>query len=168
MRASVPLGSPRILLLAIAASLLLPALGCESLDPLSRRSDFKDTQKRFSQYVRYGALTKASKFVVKDMRNVGPSSVRFIAAQGTEDLPNLLLVGGSKEIWPKVREAVLESEAMGYPVRAILVGPQGESPALEIYAKGWKVTNPINPNEINQNILVQLIQNVHHEYYEAH
>ena len=111
---------------------------------------------------------RVANFVVKDMRNVGPSSVRFIAAQGTEDLPNLLLVGGSKEIWPKVREAVLESEAMGYPVRAILVGPQGESPALEIYAKGWKVTNPINPNEINQNILVQLIQNVHHEYYEAH
>ena len=105
-------------------------------------------------------------FVVKDARNIEADAVRFAASQGTEAMPNIVLLGGGKDVWPKIRGAVAEAEAAGYPVRAILVGPTNETPALEIYAKGWKVTHPINPNEVRSAVLVRLIREVHREYYE--
>ena len=52
----------------------------------------------------YRALA-ADSFVIKDLRDVDTKVVRFIAAQGTERMPNLALFGGSKEVWPKIKGA---------------------------------------------------------------
>lgn len=107
----------------------------------------------------------AKHFVVKDSRNIGPNSVRFAAAQGTQERPNIVLLGGNEAVWPKIRGAVQQSERDGYPVRAILVGPPSAPPALEIYAHGHHVTNPINPYQITQSELVRLIRDIHREHY---
>lgn len=104
-------------------------------------------------------------FVVKDSRNIGPNSVRFAAAQGTQEMPNIVLLGGDANVWPRIRSAVQEAEIGGYPVRAILVGPPSASPALEIYAHGHHVTNPIDPYRITKAELVQLLRDIHREYY---
>ncbi|QIG79454.1 hypothetical protein [Stakelama tenebrarum] len=110
--------------------------------------------------------SEALQFVVKDVRGAGANSVRFAAAQGTQERPNLVLLGGNPEVWPTIRQAVIQSERNGYPVRAILVGPMDAAPSLEIYAKGHHVTNPIDPFEITQAELVTLIRDIHREYYE--
>ncbi len=127
--------------------------------------------------------TRADHFVVKDMRGAEKSAVIFMAARGVEDLPVIVLFGANREVLAKVRAAALKSERAGYGVRAILVGPTTEAPSLGIYAntKGlgpsnshlgvledaWKVTEPINPHSIRQDVLVRLIAEVHREYYAA-
>lgn len=91
--------------------------------------------------------------------------MRVAAAQGTTQKPNIALFGGNPKIWPKIREAVIEAEAAGYPIRAILVGPVGEKPSLEIYANGQHVTRSIDPNKISKTALVALIKDIHKRFY---
>lgn len=107
----------------------------------------------------------ADSFVVKDLREVDTKVVRFIAAQGTERMPNIALFGGSKEIWPKIKGAAEQAAAQGCPVRAILVGPIGAPRALEIYAKGQLVSRPIDPVAILQERLVLLLRNTKRDFY---
>jgi len=71
-------------LLAFAALLCFAATGCVSLtDPLGHEDDFRQLQKRFTQYVRWGKVNEAAVFVVKDQREqflaLGPdlSDIRF-------------------------------------------------------------------------------------------
>ncbi len=111
-------------------------------------------------------VTKST-FVVKDSRNIGANPVRVAAAQGTKNKPNIALFGGNPKIWPKIRNAVIEAEAMGYPVRAILVGPASEKPSLEIYANGQHVTRSIDPNRISKQALVTLIKDIHKRFYKT-
>jgi|GEM_PF-3527734 len=111
------------------------------------------------------ARSSAVHLVVKDSRDIEPNSVRFAAAQGTEAYPNIALLGVNQSVWPKIRSAALQSEANGFPVRAIIVGPPSAMPALEVYAKGHHVTRPIDPNTITQAELVALIRDIHREYY---
>ena len=112
------------------------------------------------------SATAPHKYVVKDMRNIGPNSVRFAAAQISGDSQAVVLLGGSKTIWPKISDGVQQAEAKGCPVVAILVGPADEAPALEIYAKAHHVTNPINPVTLTQSDLTKLICDVNREYYQ--
>lgn len=111
------------------------------------------------------AQAPAARYVVKNLRDIEPNSVRFAAIQGSRPSPTVVLFGGSKSIWPKIKGAVEQSEANGYPVRAILIGPDNAPPALEIYATGHHVTNPINPYVISQAELVKLLRDVSREYY---
>lgn len=107
----------------------------------------------------------AAHFVVKNLRNVGPNSVRFAAIQGTKYSPTVVLLGGNRDIWPKIRDGVRDAEAQGFPVRAILIGPADAPPALEIYANGHHVTKPIDPYRITQAELTTLLRDVSREYY---
>jgi hypothetical protein len=54
----------------IFLAVLLGISGCETMisDPLDRRGDFKDTQVKFTQYVRWGKFEEASRFVDPEMR----------------------------------------------------------------------------------------------------
>lgn len=55
----------------ILLAFLLGSAGCMSLidDPLGRRDDFKATQVKFTQYVRWGKFEEASRFVDPGMRD---------------------------------------------------------------------------------------------------
>ncbi len=64
---------PRVLRLAAAFSALaLPCLGCgviaELDDPLGRHHALTDTQRRYTNAIRWGALDEASEFVERDLR----------------------------------------------------------------------------------------------------
>ncbi len=49
--------------------LALAALGCETLtDPFQHKDAFRETQKRFTQYVRWGNFAAASEFVDPEIR----------------------------------------------------------------------------------------------------
>ena len=104
-------------------------------------------------------------FGIRDLRNIEPKAVRFIAAQGTERMPNMALFGGGPDVWPKIKGAAEQAAARGFPVRAILVGPVNVTPALEIYAKGQLVTQPIDPRAILQERLVLLLRNTKRDFY---
>lgn len=115
-----------------------------------------------------GVAAKApptSHFVVKDSRDIEENSVRFAAAQIGADHQAVVLLGGDKAVWPKIKGGVEDAEAKGCRVVAILVGPVNARPALEIYAKGVYVTNPINPYTITQAALTNLICDVDRKYY---
>lgn len=102
---------------------------------------------------------------LRDARDAGPNSVRFAAAQFTQTAPSIALLGVQRESWPRIRDAIQEAKANGYPVSLIVMGPTDASPALEIYAKGTLVTRPIDPNEITGPRLTTLIRDVHREMY---
>ena len=108
---------------------------------------------------------QATRSVVKNMRDIEPNSVRFAAIQGASERPIVVLLGGSKDIWPKIRDATRDAEAQGYPVRAIIIGPADADPSLEIYARNHHVTNPINPYTITRAELTELLRDVSREYY---
>jgi hypothetical protein len=60
---------PRQGLLLTAALLALSALGCATLsDPFDSQGEFRDTQQRFTQYVRWGNFARASEYVHPDQR----------------------------------------------------------------------------------------------------
>jgi hypothetical protein len=56
--------------LGLAVALLaFLALGCETImDPLNMRGEFRETQQRFTQYVRWGNFARASEYVHPDQR----------------------------------------------------------------------------------------------------
>jgi len=58
-------------LLVLGALLCFVVSGCVSnlLDPMGHEDDFRDLQKRFTQYVRWGKIHEASVFVVEDQRD---------------------------------------------------------------------------------------------------
>ena len=123
----------------------------------------------------------AAHFVIKDMRGNDRASVLRMAAQGTEDLPVIVLFGADRTVLAKVRGAVARAERAGYGARAILVGPTDTTPSLEIYAStrtlgrsdkslgmfanSWKVTNPIDPFAMEADELVSLLHDINREYY---
>ncbi|QIG79944.1 hypothetical protein [Stakelama tenebrarum] len=102
---------------------------------------------------------------VSEARDIEPNSVRFSAAQFTEDAPTVVLLGGNRTNWPKIRDALRQAVFEGYAVRAIFIGPVDAPPSLEIYAKGHHVTRPIDPNEISGPELTELVRDVVREYY---
>lgn len=102
---------------------------------------------------------------LSDARNIEPNSVRFSAAQFTNDSPTVVLFGMNRRSWPKIRAAIQQAVFEGYPVSGVFMGPTSEAPALEIYAKGHHVTNPINPDQISQADLTKLLRDVSREYY---
>lgn len=102
---------------------------------------------------------------LSDAREIEPNSVRFSAAQFTKEAPTIVLFGGNKTNWPKIRAALRQAVFEGYAVKAIFLGPVDAPPSLEIYAKGHHVTNPIDPNEITQAELTKLVRDVVQEYY---
>ncbi|MCF8467275.1 MAG: hypothetical protein K9G33_07715 [Sneathiella sp.] len=103
---------------------------------------------------------------LSDARDIEPNSVRFSAAQFTKEAPTVVLFGGNKTNWPKIRAALRQAVFEGYTVKAIFLGPANAPPSLEIYAKGHHVTNRINPNEITEGELTKLVRDVVREYYE--
>jgi hypothetical protein len=106
------------------------------------------------------------KFVVKDVRDIEPNSVRFAAGQISDKSQAVVIFGGTKESWPTIKSAVQKAEQQGCPVVAILVGPVNLPPALEIYALAHDVTvDGINPNTISQAALTKLICDIYKEYY---
>lgn len=104
-------------------------------------------------------------FGIRDLRDIEPKAVRFIAAQGTERMPNIALFGGGPDVWPKIKGAAEQATAQGFPIRAILVGPVNVTPALEVYAKGQLVTQPIDPRAIAQDRIVLLLRNTKRDFY---
>ncbi|MDQ0465569.1 hypothetical protein QO010_003358 [Caulobacter ginsengisoli] len=104
-------------------------------------------------------------FPMSDARSIGPNSVRFGAAQGTERQPNIALFGVTKERWPEIRTGIQQSIANGFPPRVVFMGPTDAPPSLEIYAKGILVTRPIDPNTMPAPRLTALIKNVYAEMY---
>jgi hypothetical protein len=108
---------------------------------------------------------RADGFVVKDMRNKEPGAARFTAWNDTMNSQAIVLLGGNKAVWPKIRDAARQAQDMGCPVRAIVVGPADAPPSLEIYALNIHVTKPINPYDIDQGTLKRLICGIHKEYY---
>lgn len=102
---------------------------------------------------------------LSDARKAGPNSVRFSAAQFTKTAPVIVIFGVTKANWPKLRAAIQQAVFEGYAVEGIFVGPDDTVPALEIYAKGHHVTNPINPNTISGPELTRVIRDVVREYY---
>ncbi len=122
-------------------------------------------------------------FVVKDMRGSDEATVTIMATKGVDDLPVIALYGANRDVFAKVQRAALEAERLGYGIKAILLGPTNLKPSLEIYASmkvlgkpdrelgafanAWNVAQPIDPRTIKQAVLVQLIKEVHREYYSA-
>ncbi|MCP1469870.1 hypothetical protein J3E64_001552 [Sphingobium sp. OAS761] len=104
-------------------------------------------------------------FPMRDARNAGENSVRFATAQVTKAAPAIALLGVQRESWPRIRGAIQQAIADGYPVGIVVMGPTDAEPALEIYAKGVLVTNPINPNTYPPEKLTQLIRDVNAEMY---
>lgn len=102
---------------------------------------------------------------LSDARKIEPDSVRFSATQFTRTAPTVVIFGVSKANWPLLRAAIQQAVFEGYPVDSIFIGPQNAAPSLEIYAKGVKVTNPINPNAISAPELTRLIGAIVREYY---
>lgn len=57
----------RFLALSLVAA---GALACQTIqDPLDAQGDFKELQKQFTQYIRWGNIEDASTFVVEDQRD---------------------------------------------------------------------------------------------------
>lgn len=102
---------------------------------------------------------------LSDARNIGPNSVRFSAAQFTDNAPTVVIFGLTGRNWPRLNAAIQQAVFEGYKVEGIFIGPANEPASLEIYAKGHHVTRPINPNEITQSDLTKLIRDVVREYY---
>lgn len=101
----------------------------------------------------------------RDARDAGANSVRFSAAQFTGNAPTVALFGTTKATWGKVKSALQQSAFDGYPVAGVILGPSDAPPALEVYAKGIYVTNPINLETISQAQITKLIEDVWREYY---
>ena len=102
---------------------------------------------------------------LSDARNIGANSVRFSAAQFTRTAPAVVIFGVTPANWPKLKSAIQQAVFEGYKVEAVFIGPAGTTPAIEIYAKGHHVTNPINADTISGAELTQLIRDVWREYY---
>ncbi|MCJ2186237.1 hypothetical protein [Novosphingobium beihaiensis] len=111
------------------------------------------------------ALAQQASIPVSDARDIGPNSVRFAAAQFSNDAPTIVLLGLRSERWPVVRKAIQDAADNGARVDGIHIGPIDAEPALEIYAKGQLVTRPINPNTIGRIELTRLIQDIVGEFY---
>lgn len=101
----------------------------------------------------------------RDARDVGPSSVRFSAAQLTRDAPTVVLFGATTPSWHKARAAIQQAIYEGHPVTGVFMGPTSEPPALEIYAHGQLVTRPIDLDKIQQWEITRLLRDVWREYY---
>jgi hypothetical protein len=140
------------------AAVALPAAAALALMPMPA-SD------AFAQQAQHVAAATNGNFPLSDARNIGPSSVRFSAAQGTAERPNIALFGVAKDRWPVIRDAIKQSVTDGYPVRVVFMGPMDAPPSLEIYAKGTLVTRPIDPNTITPAALTNLIHSVNREMY---
>ena len=104
-------------------------------------------------------------FKLSDARNIEPNSVRFSAAQFTRESLTVVLFGASDASWEKLKTAVQRSIFAGYPVRMVFIGPSNEPRAIEVYAKGHHVTNPIDPETISVTELTALLRDVSREYY---
>lgn len=102
---------------------------------------------------------------VSDAREIGPNSVRFAAAQFSNDAPTIVLLGLRSDRWPVVRGAIQDAHDSGARVDGIHIGPTDAAPALEIYANGQLVTRPINPNTIEGAALTRLIRDIVREFY---
>ena len=102
---------------------------------------------------------------LSDARKIGPNSVRFSAAQFTRKAPTVVLFGATTASWHKARAAIQQAVFEGYPVSIVFMGSTGETPSLEIYAKGLIVTKPINLDEISQSEITRLMRDVWKEYY---
>jgi len=61
--------SPRLRALALAAGLTALLGGCAGIDLLGRRSSFDETQKTFTQYIRWGRFEEASALIQPDLRS---------------------------------------------------------------------------------------------------
>lgn len=64
---------PRLCARVWIAIALLPLLvtalgGCASLDPLQRKQSFEESHKRFTQYMRWGKISAASRYVDPELR----------------------------------------------------------------------------------------------------
>ncbi len=121
-------------------------------------------------YAKQSAATRPAsasevRIPLSDARNIGENSVRFSAAQFTDEAPTVVLFGGNETNWPKIRTALRQAVFEGYPIKAIFLGPVDAQPSLEIYAKGHHVTNPINPDMITETELTKLVRDVIREYY---
>ncbi|HKX79699.1 MAG TPA: hypothetical protein VJM34_14365 [Novosphingobium sp.] len=121
-----------------------------------------DAQSAHTQNV---AAVSEVKIPFKDARSAGAGSVRFAAAQYTQAAPTIVLLGMSNEKWPAVRQAIRQAVADGYRVEGVFMGPTNAAPALEIYAKGTLVTNPIDPNTVAPERLTQVIREVSTRMY---
>ena len=104
-------------------------------------------------------------FKLSDARNIGANSVRFSAAQFTRESLTVVLFGATENSLGKLRKAVQQAIYEGYPVRLVFIGPVDEPRALEVYAKGHHVTNPIDPETISTTELTELLRDVTREYY---
>jgi hypothetical protein len=102
---------------------------------------------------------------LSDARNIGPNSVRFSAAQFTDRSPTIVLFGATTASWHKVRAAAQQAVFEGYPVRMIFIGPTDAPRALEVYARGHHVTNPIDPETISEAEITRVLRDVSREYY---
>lgn len=99
---------------------------------------------------------------LSDARAIGPNSVRFAAAQGTERQPNIALFGVKKENWPTIRAGIEQSAANGFGPRMVFMGPMDAAPSMEIYAKGGLVDRtPVNPNTLTQARVAGLIRDAY-------
>ena len=102
---------------------------------------------------------------MSDARNIDERMVRVGAAQETDRAINIALFGVEREAWPRLRGAIQQGVANGCPVRAVFMGPTNAEPALEIFAKGGLMTNPINPNTVDPRVLTNLMCDISQEQF---
>jgi hypothetical protein len=119
----------------------------------------------FAQQTARPASPAEVRIPLSDARKIGANSVRFSAAQFTDDAPTVVLFGASTPVWHKVRSALRQAVFEGNPIAGIFMGPVNEAPSLEIYAKGHHVTRPIDPRAITESDLTALVRDVTREYY---
>jgi len=118
-----------------ALGLALAALGCASLtDPLHRRSNFEDTQQRFTQYVRWGDMARASEYVEPELRDaflsLGPefSEIRFT----DYEILHMDIAAGT-------REATVDVRYSGYQLSMMLEKHVDVRQEWHKTVEGWRV-----------------------------
>lgn len=107
---------------------------------------------------------------MSDARAYGEYGVRGMAALGTETYPNIALFGVSREAWPAIKQAIEETVADGYRIRAIFMGPTDAAPSLEVYADGGHVNAQfgvpyINPNTVTTEQLKAAVRQAYRVAY---
>jgi hypothetical protein len=119
----------------VAALALAPSMGCAALsDPLNRGGDFRDTQQRFTQYVRWGDFNRASEFVHPEQREqflaLAPelSEIRFTDYE-IRDV----------QIGEGVRQATADVRYTGYRLSGLIERHVDVRQEWERDPSGWRV-----------------------------
>ena len=110
--------------LCLAMGMAFALMACANFDPMKREQSFQDSHKRFTQYLRWGKIAHASRYVHPELRgefmNLAPeltemyfTDYEVLSTEVADDLESAVVdvrISGYRASWPIERSHVLKEE----------------------------------------------------------